>query len=68
MRALLATTAERAIRYLEDLEIRSVAPSIAAVARLASLDIPLPHEPTSPESVLQQLTLKCQRTQMVAYE
>lgn len=55
MRALLATAAERAIRYLEDVETRSVAPSNAAVARLASLDVPLPNEPTSPEVVLQQL-------------
>ncbi|RJF95092.1 pyridoxal phosphate-dependent decarboxylase family protein [Noviherbaspirillum saxi] len=55
MRELLSTTAERAICYLEDLGTRSVAPSIDAVARLASLDIPLSNEPTSPESILQQL-------------
>jgi glutamate/tyrosine decarboxylase-like PLP-dependent enzyme len=55
MRELLKTTAERAICYLEDLETRSVAPSMGAVARLASLDMPLVNEPTSPELVLQQL-------------
>ena len=55
MRALLATTAQRAVRYLEDLETRSVAPSKDAIARLASLDIPLPNESASPEAVLQQL-------------
>lgn len=55
MRELLATAAERAIRYLENLEARSVAPGKEAVDRLASLDIALPDEPASPESVLQQL-------------
>src|SRR6266480_3009442 len=55
LRELLATTAERAARYLEDLETRCVAPSKDAIARLASLDIPLPNDPTSPEAVLQQL-------------
>jgi glutamate/tyrosine decarboxylase-like PLP-dependent enzyme len=55
MRELLAATAERAICYLEKLESRSVAPSTSAVARLASLDIPLANEPTSPELLLQQL-------------
>lgn len=55
MRELLTTTAERAIGYLEKLEARHVAPNMDAVARLASLDIPLPVESTNPESVLQQL-------------
>ena len=55
MRELLATTAERATRYLEDLETRCVAPSNDAIARLASLDIPLPNDPTSSEAVLRQL-------------
>jgi glutamate/tyrosine decarboxylase-like PLP-dependent enzyme len=55
MRELLATTAEQAIRYLEDIETRGVAPCKDAIARLAALDIPLPNESTSPESVLQQL-------------
>lgn len=55
MRELLAATAERASRYLDDVATRSVAPSKEALARLASLEMPLPNQPTSPESVLQQL-------------
>lgn len=55
MRQLLAATAERATCYLENLQTRHVAPSKDAVARLASLYIPLPDDPASPESVLQQL-------------
>jgi glutamate/tyrosine decarboxylase-like PLP-dependent enzyme len=55
MRALLASTAERASRYLEDVATRSVAPGKDAVARLSLLDGPLQEEPVSPETVLQQL-------------
>lgn len=55
MRELLTTTTERAIRYLEGLENRKVAPSKEAIARLDALDVPLPDEPASPEAVLQQL-------------
>ncbi|MGQ0600348.1 MAG: pyridoxal phosphate-dependent decarboxylase family protein [Anaerolineales bacterium] len=55
MRELLATTAERAIRYLDDLANRHVAPSKDAIAQLASLDFALPNQPTSPESVLREL-------------
>jgi glutamate/tyrosine decarboxylase-like PLP-dependent enzyme len=55
MRVLLASTAERASRYLEDVATRSVAPGKDAVARLSLLDGPLQEEPVSPETVLQQL-------------
>jgi glutamate/tyrosine decarboxylase-like PLP-dependent enzyme len=46
MHELLTPTAERAIRYLEGLNERGVAPDPAAVARLAELDIPLPTDPS----------------------
>ena len=55
MKDLLTATAARASRYLDDLQTRGVAPSPEAVARLASLDIPLQPEPRSPEAVLQEL-------------
>src|SRR5437588_4742429 len=42
MRKLLTATAERAIRYLEELSERNVAPDPSIVARLGELDIPLP--------------------------
>jgi hypothetical protein len=47
MRELLTAAAERAIRYLEDLNERSVAPDAAVVARLAQLAIPLPTDPSA---------------------
>ncbi|HEV8124857.1 MAG TPA: pyridoxal-dependent decarboxylase [Gemmatimonadales bacterium] len=55
MKELLNRTAERASRYLADLENRSVAPSKEAVARLTSLDIPLQDDPRNPEQVLAEL-------------
>lgn len=55
MKDLLTDTARRAISYLEGLEHRTVAPSKEAVARLAALDMPLPAQPVSPETVLRQL-------------
>jgi glutamate/tyrosine decarboxylase-like PLP-dependent enzyme len=55
MRQLLAATSERAISYLEQLENRAVAPSEAAVQRLAEFDIPFPEHPVSPELTLRQL-------------
>ena len=42
MRELLIDAAERAMRYLEDLNGRGIAPDPSVVARLAELDIPLP--------------------------
>jgi glutamate/tyrosine decarboxylase-like PLP-dependent enzyme len=55
MRNLLEATAARAIRYLESLEDRPVAPAPDAVARLDLLDTPLQDEPLDPLDVLQQL-------------
>jgi len=52
VRKLLNAAAERAIRYLETLDRRGVAPSPAAVAALARFDEPLPEGPSDPESVL----------------
>jgi glutamate/tyrosine decarboxylase-like PLP-dependent enzyme len=52
LRELLSAAAERAIRYLESLDGRSVAPSKRAVAALAQLDEPLPEEPGDPAAVL----------------
>ena len=52
MRELLSAAAERAIRYLESLDGRSVAPSKRAVAALAQLDEPLPEGPSDPAAVL----------------
>lgn len=55
MRQLLAAASERAISYLEQLADRAVAPSEAAVQRLAGFDIPLPEHPVGPELTLRQL-------------
>jgi glutamate/tyrosine decarboxylase-like PLP-dependent enzyme len=52
MRPLLQEGAERAIRYLEGLDERSVAPSEAALARLQQLDTPLPEGPSEPGETL----------------
>src|SRR5947209_5247963 len=46
MRELLPAAAERAIRYLEGLNERGVAPDPIVVARLAELAIPLPTDPS----------------------
>ncbi|MEK6280170.1 MAG: aminotransferase class V-fold PLP-dependent enzyme [Acidobacteriota bacterium] len=55
MRTLLTETAERAIRYLESLPERRVAPSKAAVEALAAFRVPFPAEPIIPGSLLKQL-------------
>ncbi len=55
MRALLESTAERAIRYLEDLEDRGVAPTSEAVAALERFAEPLPEAPTDPSEVVRLL-------------
>jgi glutamate/tyrosine decarboxylase-like PLP-dependent enzyme len=52
MHELLTATAERAIRYLEGLNERSVAPDPAVVARLVELDIPLPTDPSPAEETM----------------
>lgn len=55
MRELLETTADCAIRYLEGLDARKVAPTAEAIANLSQFDEPLPNEPVDPELVLQLL-------------
>jgi glutamate/tyrosine decarboxylase-like PLP-dependent enzyme len=52
MKRVLESAAERAIRYLESLDDRSVGPLSEAVDRLAELDEPFPDKPTDPESVI----------------
>jgi glutamate/tyrosine decarboxylase-like PLP-dependent enzyme len=55
-RALLRDAAERAIRYLEGLDRRPVAPDPAAVSALdAKLGGPMPNEPADPRRVLAML-------------
>jgi glutamate/tyrosine decarboxylase-like PLP-dependent enzyme len=51
----LNETAEIAIRYIESLPDRRVAPSKDAVEALAAFRVPLPAEPISPGSLLRQL-------------
>ena len=52
MQKLLGETAKRAIRYLEGLDARSVAPVPTAIERLKEWDAPLPEGPTDPETVV----------------
>ena len=52
MRPVLESAAHRAVHYLEGLQERAVAPSPAALARLAELDGPLPEKPSDPAEVL----------------
>src|SRR5215813_1268736 len=55
MRELLADFLDRALRYIDNLDSRRVAPSVEAVGRLALLDEPLPEHPTDPRTVLRML-------------
>ena len=55
MRHLLTETAERASRYLDDLQARHVSPDPQAVAGLARLSMPLPDGPTDAPLVLREL-------------
>jgi glutamate/tyrosine decarboxylase-like PLP-dependent enzyme len=55
LRELLSAAAERAIRYLETLDGRAVAPSKRAAAALAQIDEPMPEGPTDPAAVLATL-------------
>jgi glutamate/tyrosine decarboxylase-like PLP-dependent enzyme len=55
MADLLRDTAHRAIRYLDSLAARGVAPAPAAVGRLAELGGPLPDGPTDPATVVAML-------------
>src|SRR5947209_742635 len=52
MRELLPAAAERAIRYLEGLNERGVAPDPAVFARLAELAIPLPTDPSPADETM----------------
>jgi len=49
---LLRNTAERAIRYVNELPARRVAPDAAALAGLGRFDEPLPDGPDDPERVI----------------
>jgi glutamate/tyrosine decarboxylase-like PLP-dependent enzyme len=55
VRDLLTAAADRAIRYLETLDERSVTPTPQAIAALSQLDEPLPDEPENPATVLARL-------------
>ena len=55
MRDLLEDTAQRAIRYLDGLNERSVGPTAEAVSRLDGLMVDLPEDSTEPKGVIQEL-------------
>jgi glutamate/tyrosine decarboxylase-like PLP-dependent enzyme len=52
MKHLLTDASARAIRYLEGVETRGVAPTAAALEGLSRLDEPLPAEPSDPAATL----------------
>jgi len=55
MDALLKLAADRAIRYLDALDERPVAPSAEAVAGLSAFDMPLPEYASEPDMVVRLL-------------
>ncbi len=55
MRDLLKDTAQRAIKYREEIIDRSVTPSNKAIERLKEFDIPFPDNPINPASVIKTL-------------
>jgi glutamate/tyrosine decarboxylase-like PLP-dependent enzyme len=55
LRELLTETADRAIRYLESLPERCVAPSNEAVEALAAFRVPFPAEPIEASVLIKQL-------------
>jgi len=55
MKELLKDTAQRAIRYREEIIDRFVAPSSKAIERLKEFDIPFPYNSVNPEKVIQML-------------
>jgi glutamate/tyrosine decarboxylase-like PLP-dependent enzyme len=59
MKKLLENASQRAISYLENVNLRGVAPSPEAVAGLAVLDRPLPEGPSEPEVTLELLDEAC---------
>lgn len=52
---LLQDVCDRAIRYLNEIGTRAVAPSTEAVERLSSLGGPMPEEPSDPADVIRVL-------------
>jgi glutamate/tyrosine decarboxylase-like PLP-dependent enzyme len=54
-RQLLEDATSRAVRYLEGLEGRKVAPGCEAITRLSQLDRPLPEHPAAAEEVISEL-------------
>ncbi len=52
MRDVLRDAADRAIRYVESLDERPVAPSADAIARLSELETPLPEGPSDPTATI----------------
>ena len=55
MRTLLQTSSEIAIRYLEDIGNRKVAPSGEAIDGIERFREQLPESPTDPEQVIRML-------------
>jgi glutamate/tyrosine decarboxylase-like PLP-dependent enzyme len=55
MRHLLDDAAQRAVRYLDSLATRAVAPTAEAIAALSRFDTPLPQEPQPPAETLHEL-------------
>lgn len=55
MKDILTDASRRAIRYLEEIDSRSVAPTKEAVTNLKAFDEPLPLGPSSPEATLKLL-------------
>ena len=55
MNEILSDASARAIRYLHDVQTRSVAPTPAAVTALRAFDEPLPDGPTNPAETLRLL-------------
>jgi glutamate/tyrosine decarboxylase-like PLP-dependent enzyme len=59
MNPLLESAAERALRYLEGIDARPVAPDADATGRLSELNEPLPETPLDPGRVLELLDTRC---------
>jgi glutamate/tyrosine decarboxylase-like PLP-dependent enzyme len=55
MKNLLKGTAQRAIRYREEIIDRSVIPSAEAIDRLKEFDIPIPDNPVNPDNIIKML-------------
>lgn len=55
MNDLLIHTAERALKYLSDLQNRRVFPDAAALAGIDALEVPFPEGPTDPEIIIRDL-------------